>query len=88
MFRDDFTSLTATGYSMFGLSGDSPKSNTIFKTKQNLPYKLLCDPSATLISAIGMKKAPKGTTRGVVVINKEAKFEVIFRGVRTFLNFG
>lgn len=67
---------------MYGLSTDSPKSNTTFKNKQKLPYTLLCDPSASLISAIGMKKAPKGTTRGVVVINKQAKVEVVFTGVR------
>jgi thioredoxin-dependent peroxiredoxin len=59
--------------SIYGLSTDSPKSNTTFKTKQNLPYPLLCDPGATLIAAIGMKKAPKGTTRGVFVIEKSGK---------------
>jgi len=52
-----------------------------FKTKQNLPYTLLCDPSATLIKAIGMKKTPTGTTRGVFVINKEAKVEAVSPGV-------
>lgn len=31
-----------------------------------------------------MKKVPKGTTRGVVVINKQAKIEVVFAGVRKF----
>ncbi|KAL9030910.1 MAG: hypothetical protein Q9196_001018 [Gyalolechia fulgens] len=65
----------STGYSIFGLSTDSPKSNTTFKTKQNLPYTLLCDPKATLISAIGLKKPPKGTTRGVFVVSKTGKIE-------------
>lgn len=60
---------------------DSPKSNSNFKSKQKLPYTLLCDPSATLITAIGMKKAPSGTTRGVFVINKEAKIEAAAPGV-------
>lgn len=32
-----------------------------------------------------MKKAPKGTTRGVVVISKQAKVEVVFVGVRRIL---
>ena len=64
--------MTATGYDIFGLSNDSPKSNTTFATKQNLPYPLLCDPSRGLISAIGLKGA-KGTTRGVFVIDKSAK---------------
>lgn len=38
LFRDEFLPLTATGYSIYGLSTDSAKSNTTFKTKQNLPY--------------------------------------------------
>ena len=81
LFRDGYTKLTATGLSIYGLSTDSPKSNTTFKTKQNLPYALLCDPAASLIAAIGMKKAPKGTTRGVFVINKEGKVLAAEAGV-------
>lgn len=73
LFRDAYSSLTATGFAIYGLSIDSPTANTNFKTKQNLPYTLLCDPQATLIAAIGLKKAPKGTTRGVFVIDKQGK---------------
>jgi peroxiredoxin Q/BCP len=73
LFRDSYTPLTATGYTIYGLSNDSPKANTTFKTKQKLPYTLLCDPAQTLISAIGFKKQPKGTTRGVFVIDKSGK---------------
>jgi len=73
LFRDSYEPLTSTGFLIYGLSTDSPKANTTFKTKQNLPYPLLCDPSATLISAIGLKKEPKGTTRGVFVIDKSGK---------------
>ena len=73
LFRDAYEPLTATGLSIFGLSNDSPKANTNFKTKQNLPYPLLCDPKATLIEAIGMKKSPSGTTRGVFVVDKSGK---------------
>lgn len=83
LFRDEFSPLTATGYSIFGLSSDSPKSNTTFKTKQNLPYTLLCDPNATLIAAIGMRKAPKGTVRGVFVVSKAGRVEAIEPGVST-----
>lgn len=71
LFRDSYSPLTATGLAIYGLSTDSPKANTTFKTKQNLPYPLLCDPSASLIKAIGFKKSPKGTQRGVFVIDKE-----------------
>ncbi|TFB07644.1 Peroxiredoxin DOT5 [Trichoderma ghanense] len=73
LFRDSYEPLTADGLAIYGLSTDSPKANTTFKEKQKLPYPLLCDPQATLIGAIGLKKQPKGTQRGVFVINKEGK---------------
>ncbi|KAF5869465.1 putative merozoite capping protein-1 protein [Botrytis fragariae] len=71
-FRDSHPTLLLTGYTVYGLSKDSPKSNTTFKTNQKLPYTLLCDTKASLISAIGLKNA-KGTTRGVFVIDKSGK---------------
>ncbi|KAL6714971.1 thioredoxin peroxidase dot5 [Lecanora helva] len=80
LFRDEYTSLTSTGFSIYGLSTDSPKSNTNFKSKQNLPYTLLCDPAATLIKAIGFKKVPSGTTRGVFVIDKDGKVTAVSAG--------
>ena len=73
MFRDDYTPLSATGFVIYGLSRDSSKANTTFKTKNNLPYTLLCDPSGTLIAAIGMKKNATSTTRGVFVVDKAGK---------------
>lgn len=73
MFRDSYEPLTASGLSIYGLSNDSPKANTTFKEKQKLPYPLLCDPAQTLIQAIGFKKAPKGTVRGVFVVDKSGK---------------
>lgn len=65
--------MTSTGLSIFGLSGDSPKANTTFQMKQSLPYPLICDTKATLIAAIGFKKSPKGTTRGVFAVDKKGK---------------
>jgi peroxiredoxin Q/BCP len=73
LFRDSYTPLTADGLAIYGLSTDSPKANTTFKEKQKLPYPLLCDPAATLIAAIGLKKSPKGTQRGVFVVDKQGK---------------
>ncbi|KAI1439248.1 thioredoxin-like protein [Xylaria sp. CBS 124048] len=73
LFRDSYSDLTKDGLTIYGLSIDSPKANTTFKTKTNAPYPLLCDPSATLIEAIGLKKEPKGTTRGVFVVDKTGK---------------
>lgn len=34
---------------------------------------MLCDPAATLIGAIGLAKTPRGTTRGVFVVDKNGK---------------
>ncbi|KDN71828.1 putative AhpC/TSA family protein [Colletotrichum sublineola] len=73
LFRDSYESLTKTGFAIYGLSMDSPKANTTFKEKQKLPYPLLCDPKATLIGAIGLKKPPKSTQRGVFVVDKAGK---------------
>ncbi|KAL6236334.1 hypothetical protein BDW75DRAFT_206933 [Aspergillus navahoensis] len=73
LFRDEFDKLTSTGLAIYGLSADSPNANTNFKTRQNLPYTLLCDSASTLIGAIGFKKSPRGTTRGVFVIDKAGK---------------
>ncbi|KAL9944942.1 hypothetical protein D7B24_005171 [Verticillium nonalfalfae] len=73
LFRDSYEPLTATGLAIYGLSADSTKANTTFKEKKELPYPLLCDPQRTLIGAIGLKKAPSGTQRGVFVVNKEGK---------------
>lgn len=73
LFRDAYEPLTAAGLSIYGLSNDSPKANTNFKTKQNLQYPLLCDPKQTLIKAIGMQKEGNKTTRGVFVVDKSGK---------------
>lgn len=73
LFRDHYDHLTSTGLSIYGLSADSPKANTTFKSKQSLPYPLLCDTSAALIGAIGFKKVPKGTIRGVFSVDKQGK---------------
>jgi peroxiredoxin Q/BCP len=72
-FRDQYTPLTATGLSIYGLSKDTPKSNSSFKEKQKLPYPLLCDPKGTLIKAITLLKSDGKITRGVFVIDKSGK---------------
>ncbi|KAK2783636.1 hypothetical protein FQN51_004324 [Onygenales sp. PD_10] len=73
LFRDRYDNLTSTGLSIFGLSTDSPKANANFKAKQNLSYPLICDPTAGLIAALGLKKVPKGTVRGVFAVDKAGK---------------
>ena len=72
LFRDSYEELTPF-FDVYGLSNDSPKSNTNFKEKQKLPYALLCDPKRELISKLGFGKAGGSTTRGVVVVGNDGK---------------
>jgi thioredoxin-dependent peroxiredoxin len=78
LFRDSYHSITGASLAVYGLSTDSPKANTTFATKQSLPYPLICDPSGKLIKALGLSKLGKGsgTTRGVVVIDKQGHVRV------------
>ena len=41
LFRDAYAPITSAGYSVYGLSTDSAKSNTTFVNKHSLPYPLL-----------------------------------------------
>ena len=80
LFRDGYEKLSSTGLLIFGLSADSPKANANFKSKQDLQYSLLCDPASTLISAIGLKRVPRGTIRGVFAVDKGGKVLLLERG--------
>ncbi|EEP76070.1 predicted protein [Uncinocarpus reesii 1704] len=80
LFRDRYDNLSSTGLSIYGLSTDSPNANTKFKEKHNLPYPLVCDPSAKLIGPIGLKKQPKGTIRGVFAVNKAGEVLLLKAG--------
>ncbi|KAG7699982.1 hypothetical protein KL930_000669 [Ogataea haglerorum] len=62
-FRDKAEELIKLGATVVGLSSDSPKAQTTFKTKQQLPYDLWCDPSKQLIGLLGAKKHPNGIVR-------------------------
>ncbi|KAF2223333.1 thioredoxin-like protein [Elsinoe ampelina] len=71
-FRDSYEPLTSTGLDIYGLSRDSTTSNTNFKTKQNLPYTLLCDKPAALVGALGFKNG-ESTQRGIFVVSKDGE---------------
>ncbi|KAE8145591.1 AhpC-TSA-domain-containing protein [Aspergillus avenaceus] len=80
MFRDSHNYLSSTGFSVYGLSTDSLKANSTFRTKQKLPFPLLCDSASTLIAALGLKRVPKGTIRGVVAVDKQGKVLLLKSG--------
>lgn len=82
-FRDSHTAFTTAGYSIYGLSGDTPKKNKSFVTKEKLTYPLLCDTEYTLHAAFGIKKmgAKKATTeRSVFAVSKDGKVALLEKG--------
>ncbi len=52
-FRDAWSRLETLGATVHGISRDSLKSHQNFIAKQNLPFRLLSDPDATLLKALG-----------------------------------
>jgi peroxiredoxin len=61
---------------VFGVSCDSPFSHAEFKTKNNIPYDLLSDPTRRMVKAYGMfagEEPYNCSKRGTVVIDKTGK---------------
>lgn len=54
--RDAYAALTAQGVKIFGVSTDSVKAQKAFKDKYQLPFELLADEDAAVISAFGVPK--------------------------------
>jgi len=52
-FRDNWARVQAAGVRVYGLSKDSVKSHQGFITKQELPFRLLSDPEAALLTPLG-----------------------------------
>lgn len=52
-FRDSWARVQALGAQVYGLSRDSVKSHQGFIAKQELPFRLLSDPEAILLKALG-----------------------------------
>ena len=52
-FRDSWARVQALGAKVYGISKDSVKSHQGFIAKQELPFRLLSDPEAVLLKALG-----------------------------------
>ncbi|KAH8917071.1 AhpC-TSA-domain-containing protein [Atractiella rhizophila] len=70
-FRDKHDLFLEKGYAVYGLSKDSPASQSSWKEAQSLPYTLLCDPNSELIKPLGCFKAGGGTARCHFVFDKD-----------------
>ncbi|GAA5950555.1 hypothetical protein JCM3765_000527 [Sporobolomyces pararoseus] len=58
-YRDMKSEFETLGYKVLGLSRDSPKSQSSWKTKHDFKYDLLCDPEAQLLKKLGATESQK-----------------------------
>ncbi|KAI8822635.1 thioredoxin-like protein [Fimicolochytrium jonesii] len=72
-FKENYEEFKKGGYAVYGLSADSPKAQTSWKNKLDLPYTLLCDPEYHVIKAFGAYADPKKIVRSHVVVGKGGK---------------
>ena len=79
-FRDLFNEIRATGTVVLGVSPDDEASHQQFITKYRLPFTLLSDPKATVMTkygAYGEKmmygKKTQGVIRSTVLIGKDGR---------------
>jgi thioredoxin-dependent peroxiredoxin len=52
-FRDNLSSLASAGYSVIGISPDSPARQARFRDNESVNFPLLCDPSRKVLEAYG-----------------------------------
>ncbi len=88
-FRDNYTAYTKAGAVILGVSPDSSKSHTKFKTKFELPFTLLADEGhkvCELYGAWGHKKLMgreyDGVLRTTFVIAPDGMIRKVFEGVK------
>ena len=89
-FRDNYAALTAAGYNVVGVSKDSAKSHSGFRTKYELPFKLLADTSTKMLQDFGAwgekkmyGKAVLGTLRCTFIFDANGILERIIEKVDT-----
>jgi peroxiredoxin Q/BCP len=56
--RDDFTSLTARGVAVIGVSTDTVEAQAKFKADQHFPFTLIADKDKVVIGAFGVPTIP------------------------------
>jgi thioredoxin-dependent peroxiredoxin len=88
-FRDDFAKFSRKGVVVLGISPDTPKAQTSFKTRQSLPFTLLCDTDKKVAEAYGVFKEKNmygkkvmGIERTTFVIGPDGRIEKIFSKVK------
>ena len=88
--RDNYERFKALNYEILGVSADSEKRQTNFRTKHEFQYPLLADEDKTVINAFGvwgpkkfMGKEYDGIHRTTFIINEDGIIEDIILKVKT-----
>jgi peroxiredoxin Q/BCP len=88
-FRDIRSDLADSGFTVLGISPDSPAKLAKFREKEGLTFPLLSDPDRSVLDAYGAygeKKLYGKTTVGVIrstfVIDGDGKIERAYYGVK------
>lgn len=88
--RDNYDDLLAKGFVIIGVSPDNEKSHARFRSKFELPFSLISDPEARIISAYGAwgeknnyGKKYMGVLRSTFVIDESGRILKVFRKVDT-----
>ena len=87
---DNYERFTSLGYDILGVSADSQKKQSNFKSKYNFPYPLLADEDKTVINAFGvwgpkkfMGKEYDGIHRTTFIIDDEGVLIDVISKVKT-----
>lgn len=77
-FRDSLSSLTSAGYTVVGISSDSPEKLAEFRAKEGLNFTLVSDPDHSVQDAYGAwgnkslyGRLVNGSIRSTVVVDEE-----------------
>lgn len=88
--RDNYKALQAQGYEILGVSADSQRRQTNFKTKNELPFALLADEDKEMLRAYGVWGLKKnfgreyeGIYRTTFLIDENGKIEEVITKVKT-----
>ena len=88
-FRDSIRKFDKKDVTILGISPDTPKAQAGFKTKQDLPFTLLCDTDKSVAKAYGVFKEKTmygkkvmGIERTTFLIDENGRIQKIFSKVK------
>ncbi|MBI6115363.1 thioredoxin-dependent thiol peroxidase [Salegentibacter maritimus] len=88
--RDNWERFQEKGYAILGVSADTQKRQSNFKTKYEFPFPLLADEDKEVIQAYGvwgpkkfMGKEYDGIHRTTFIIDEDGKIEEVIKKVKT-----